>query len=227
MNYYFQIWGEVSDARLAESPPHCWQDEEGRFATLDAEPLAVLGVMFREYLWERVPEAEEWDSTSSVFEYLAMDVVEVMLGGAQPDDVPRMEWTIEMLFNGCGGMAEVSSLLAAHWAEIWFQDQRKAIARDVLSPFGFSLSEEQAEFEWPPFVPVGGGSYAVYRPERMLEEGDSPFELNVALADSLEDTDRLLAALTAEYGERVQDGRCHCQLCMPGWDPSAVDCRRL
>jgi hypothetical protein len=225
MNYYFQIWGTVSEDRLAKTPPTCRDDEDGSYASLGANELESLGLRYREYLWDEISEEDQWDSTASVMDYLAMDVVSVSIGGFQPMGAPSHEWAIEILFNGCGGMSEVSSLLAAHWAQIWYQKNRAAIDNNDLIPFGFVPTEEQPQFDWLPFIPIGGGSYAAYEPDRRVDDDDSPFQLNCSLAMSLDDDpSQLLADLAKHYGKLIEDGQCRCQLCMPNWDHTAVAC---
>jgi hypothetical protein len=149
-----------------------------------------------------------------------MDVVSVYMRGLQPLGSKKPDWRVEITFSGCGGAAEVSSMLAAHWAEIWRNEEKSQIDEEILIPFGFLPALRQPNYKWPPFVPIPGGSYAVYDETQRIDEDDSPFQINVALADSLEDSGRqLVKDLEIRYSDLfAAEKKCRCQLCMPDLD---------
>lgn len=237
-----EIIGDLRQGLWDESPPSRSQDEEGDHFVVDTSPLEQLGVEYRQYLWDRIPESDEWESTSIFMQYVAMDVVEIRLQGFQPIDADEPVWGLDILFSSCGGTAHESARLAAHWALIWYNQEKTRIDGDFLIPFGFTPNDSTVKYigtpdiavprGWnrkqrcPQFVPIAGGSYAAFDPSRQFDEDDSPFQLNCALAESLDDCGQeLLVNLQAHYGEALKDGRCRCQLCSPQLDPSAVDCR--
>ena len=228
------IRGNVQPSLRTERPPQVWHDDDRSHYAIDTRPLQLLQIEFLEYIWERIPESAEWDSTSTFLEYLSMDVLEVRLLGCQPTVVDDPSWRLDFLFSSCGGMAEESSRLAAHWASIWFQQRRPEVCREVLLPFGFSPLESVPSFigvpdidlipiqdhsctiKCPQFAPIPGASYATFDPQRRSNEVDSSFQINLALADSLGDgCDQLLADVEASYGEALSTGKCLCQLCSP------------
>ena len=237
-----EVCGSVSKSQLRVTPPQIAIGEDGAHLEIDVCELGFLRLEFRQYIWDRIPESEQWQSTSDFMEYLALDVVELQLLGFIANEETEADWSLDMFFSSCGGMAEVSAQLAAHWARIWLLNQASKI-KESLAPFGFAPETrctyiETADIESPPtrfpsrmqpcprFVPIADSSYASYRSSRGNADNDSRFDLNSALVERIEDTQDLLAELEHHYGAALAEGKCLCQLCAPEIDSSGVRCHR-
>jgi hypothetical protein len=181
--------------------------------------LNQINQLYRQFLWDSIPEEREWTSTSMFMDYIAMDVLEISVQKDRGDVRKRTNWQLVLLFSGCGGTSEVSSRLAAHWADVWYNRCRSEIDSNLLIHQGFVPHVTQPEFRWSQFVPIPGHSYARFDPNGNTWT-DSSFDINVALADSLDTpVEDFVRGLTQKYGELMRDGRCRCQLCMPDFEP--------
>ncbi len=230
MYHGIEILGRVTPDRLAAHPPERAEDPDGVHLEVDCSDLEPLNLAYREFVWERVPEDQEWDSTSAVIEYLSMNVMEIRLLGFQPSGADEFEWSLDIVFSSSGGMTQVSGQVAAHWAQIWMDTEGSAIEEVYFRPFGFVPSGQSPALigtpdveiprtrhedrfrRRPVFVPIAGASYAA-----MI---DGQFCLNVATLERLGDArEQLFSDLAAVYGGTNSPEQCRCQFCAPDFDP--------
>lgn len=216
MQYSIYIQGDLAPQIPTPTSPVVVDD--ALHATFPA--LDQINQLYREFLWNSVPEEQEWTATSRFMEYISMDVISISVQKDKGDPREKTNWQLELLFSSCGGTSEVSSHLAAHWAHLWYGRCRNEIDANLLVPQGFLPHAKQPEFKFPQFAPIPGHSYALFDPDRNTWT-DSHFEINVALADSLDTpVADLIQGLQQTYGELMRDGRCRCQLCMPDFRPA-------
>jgi hypothetical protein len=125
--------------------------------------LMQINQDYRDFLWTSIPAEREWTSTARFMDYIAMDVIEFCLqkleGGGEKDN-----WRLYLWFSGCGGTSEVSSMLGAHWADLWYTRRRIDVHANLFVPQGFLPHDDQPTFEWPQFVAIPGYSYASFHP---------------------------------------------------------------
>ncbi len=244
MKYGIEIVGDLTEECPVRLVPECIANDGGNHFQLDVEVLTPLNDTYRQFIWNQIPEENEWESTSAMMDYLGADVIEMQLLGFQTNHESQVRWSLEFLFTSCGGMSEVSARLGGHWAEKWFERERSRIVEEFLTPFGFLPTDSpctqigRPDIEQPPtwqldgamscplFVPIDGASYASFDPSRKVDEDDSPFQINVALADSLDvaGTQKLHEDLKSHYTRLLVDGLCRCQLCIPDFNPHSVRC---
>jgi hypothetical protein len=114
-------------------------------------------------------------------------------------------------------MAEVSALVACHWAAAWVQDELPTLERDIFTPFGFAPTPGQTFAGFEIFLPVAELGYLRYVPADEREEDGLVFEMDYALQDGVEDADQRGADASARHAGLMADGRCRCQFCAPGF----------
>jgi hypothetical protein len=116
-------------------------------------------------------------------------------------------------------MAEVSALVACHWAAAWIREELPALDRDMFAPFGFTPTPGQT-FGWPElFVPVAPFGYLRYVPPEERDDDGLAFEVDDAVMEGDDDAGNRLAKAARRHGAALADGRCRCQLCAPEFAP--------
>jgi hypothetical protein len=181
------------------------------------------------YLRERLEKP--WEATRFFLEsYLFGVEHKALVRGRRDDSGQPWQWTLELTFNDCAGMAAVSMQLAAHWAERWYAARRPAVEEEILRPNGLEPRDEPVRVSAAPalFLPAGGLGYAA----RLEDAGLGADRAMMPRAQLV--LDAAYGALTdgaaeaayrylEEYGlPLTDDGRCHCQLCMPQLDGDAL-----
>jgi hypothetical protein len=222
------IWGAADPDRLAQrgffarllrrrEPKEVELFGGRRLTELPADRVQALVPELKSYVRRQV--GSPWAATQSMLDYLDI-AFEVLVRGQREGDSPR-QWYVQLDFGGCGGMAEISSAVAAHWARRWYADEHERIAA-ILQPSGFVPSRSAGAADELTFLPVGELGYAAFQSEGYSEDDDSParhFELDsAAIEGNEENAEALLRALEESWVELMSDGRCHCQLCDPGLD---------
>jgi hypothetical protein len=230
MRHGIEITGLVDTSRSPVTQR--FEDDEGLHLLANVSEFDVLQSEIRQFVWDRVPEDEAWESTRGVLDYLEFDVLEILLLGFQSQRDEAPVWSLALMFESNGGTGEVSGAVAAHWVETWFESHREAIGRQLLEPSGFTPTGEAAAFvvapdlvvpclrrndlhrgSCPTFFPIAATSYA----ERLsgpLDDSHPPFDIDFGVADSLPDGGlELLAELIANRPDAATESRCRCQLC--------------
>ncbi|MGH7515891.1 MAG: hypothetical protein ACREOC_00260 [Gemmatimonadales bacterium] len=184
---------------------------------LDAAELGPLIPRFRDFLARKLSRPNE--ASHQVLEYLELKNIPSLYlrGEREPGQEP--EWYTQLGFSGCAGMAEVSALVACHWAAAWVQDELPAVGRDIFTPFGFAPTPGQTFAESDLFLPVAELGYLRYVPADEREEDGLVFEVDYALQEAVEDADQRVADASARHAGLMTDGRCRCQLCAPEFAP--------
>ena len=184
---------------------------------VDAADLAPLIARYRDYLARKLPDPHE--ATRQVLECLELDRIPSLYvrgereGGAEPS------WYVQLGFSGCAGMAEVSAVVAGHWAAAWLEEEMPRVEREILVPFGFMPAETQT-FDWPDrFLPVAELGYLRYVPPEEREADGVALEMDHAVVDAVEDAETRLAEISRRHAALIEAGRCHCQLCNPAYMP--------
>jgi hypothetical protein len=235
----FLIWGKVADLRLEPTPiertfldrvlgrqrfqkPQVTQGPDGaRIIEAPPDRFRVLDGQFRDFLGKRM--AEPWASSKVILDYLRDDVTTLYLRGEQRPDRSDPQWYIQLTFSGCAGLTETSAEVAAHWAAIWFREERDYLVERILSPSGFMVDDDKTEIEThSAFVPVDKLGYGLYVGGSGFEPdpewpGSRLFELDAGVTemDPADDDLSALRELDRLYGPLMSDGRCRCQLCAP------------
>jgi acyl carrier protein len=160
---------------------------------LPANDLKALGREFHSFVAARFQPP--WKATASVLEYFALDVITVYLRGDQEGEAPP-EWYVQLTFSGCAGMADVSSELATHWAERWYEADSERIANTLLRPHGFEPSGRTLGVgSGTLFVPIGAGGYATFSPTPREVDDDAEraesryFEVDESVLETLDESE--------------------------------------
>ena len=239
------IYGRVAEELLKERPrPRSLADrllgrrpvakpewmqvgKSQRMIDLPADAFAPIGKAFREHVATRFQP--RWTATESVIGYLDLGITEVYLRGDREGD-GEPEWYVQVSFSGCAGMAEVSSELAAHWADRWFRSEGDRITENLLRPHGFEPNgRTQAIGSGEPFVPMGVAGYAIYHAEPREADPDLPmesryFDIDFSAVDTLSEDERgdVMQKLDAELPPLLPRGPCCCQWCAPELDVTSI-----
>lgn len=199
-----------------------------RLINLPTDGIQKLGEEFRAYLEQRF--SRRWAATSSVIDYLGMGVIDLHLRGDQEAD-GAAEWYVQLNFSGCGGMAQIASQVAAHWAEAWYREESARLAASLLRPHGFEVNGRiVGTGGGVVYVPIGLGGYASYvatpadDPEHE-REASRYFEVDESLLESLDEHQRveLMRRLDSELRPLMPDAKCCCQWCSPDFDVDAIE----
>lgn len=188
---------------------------------------AIL-LSYRQFLAKSIPKP--WEATTSFFKtYLHLIRDESMyVRGYRYDK--ELEWTVQLSFSGCGGMAGVSAIVAEHWAHFWYQRERENIEALIRS-HGLNPDNRESPVrdETIRLFPVKQWGYASFWPEyagfppEELEEGQSSFELDQACHEgNKERADRVCRFLAERFDLLMKDRRCRCQFCDPHFDLSLL-----
>jgi hypothetical protein len=241
------IYGKVDDALLQprqaprsmldrlfgrsrlEAPSWSPIGSDRRMIELPTDGLKALGTRFRDHVARRLEP--KWAATAAVLDYLGLGVTDIQVRGDASGSNPP-DWYVQLSFSGCAGMAEVSSELAAHWAERWYRAEQADIQAKYFRPYGFEpTSRVEPDRQSSIFVPLGGAGYALYQPtprdsdEEYVESRH--FDID---ASALETLDALDEGARADALRKIDEQipgllkrSCCCQWCAPDFDAAAVD----
>jgi hypothetical protein len=242
----FLIWGKLSEPRLKPIPvertfldrimgrqrfekPNVTNLGDGRrIIDFPATKYQVLADDFREFLTNRI--SDPWPATQAFLNYLKDDVLSIYVRGEQNPELSAPDYYIQITFSGCAGMAEISAELGSHWAAIYYRETHERIKDRHLNHFGFVPDDARmGTVHKPQFLPLGRLGYAMYSGGDPAEtdtewEGSRLFEMDASVTDTFFEQGDLstLSDLDNRFGPLMKDGKCRCQLCMPGLDPSSL-----
>lgn len=180
--------------------------------------LDDLKYSFMKYLKNHLIPISE--ASKNTLEYLDLDVMHINFRGQKLAQDESIEWSVQITFSGCAGMAETSASLAAHWVRLWYLENRSELQKEFFSVSGFFPSEPQDDDESETFLPLPQGGYARYHedPQEMYindEEISFHFEIDDSFLEAQADGGvELLNQIESEYLSLMTDGRCRCQLCV-------------
>jgi hypothetical protein len=184
---------------------------------LPSRNVRALIPAFKSYV--RRAADSPWSATTSILSYIDI-AFRVYVRGERDGDSPPA-WYVQLSFGGCAGMAETSSEVAEHWATKWCADELEQIAA-LLAPNGFVPSRVDGTTEGPTFLSLGDLGYASFQKNGYSVDADTPatyFEIDAAAVEGNEESaENLLRVLERDWVRYMADGRCHCQLCDPGFD---------
>ena len=194
----------------------------GNISIIDLVPgdLTLLKKDFIAFLHQKLPQP--WKSTNNIFNYLDLDVTEILLRAEKNIDTGTNSCYVQLSFSGCAGMGEVSANVATHWASVWFKANRDVLEQEHFKPFGF-IPKEPGPNDGPEpiFVPLSEGGYAQYYPEPQLKFiGDQKmhfhFDVDAATLESENDNGLSLMTQTENsFTSIMASGKCRCQFCSP------------
>ena len=228
------IYGTLSSDRLAPRPlprtlldrmlgrtremaPRVTPMGQRELINLDAPELVPLIARFRAYLARKL--SEPTDATRQVLEYLQLDNIPSLYLRGEREVGKEPEWYTQLGFSGCAGMAEVSALVACHWAAAWVGEELQALEREIFVPFGFNPTPGQT-FGWPDrFLPVAQFGYLRYVPPDERDDDGVALEADYAVMEGDEEAEAGLADAAGRHAGVLADGQCRCQLCAPAFVP--------
>lgn len=242
----FLIWGMLAEHQLQPAPiqrtfmdrimgrqrfqkPSVMDLGGGRkMIDFPADKYRILASDFRAFLRERMPDP--WLETQAFFDYLTDDAISIYVRGEQSPERTAPEYYIQVTFSGCAGLAETSAELGSHWAHIYYRESHERLKSEYLNHWGFVPDDARIDSQpQAAFLPVGRLGYAVYVGKDPMNadpewEGSQLFELNSSIVDAFFEQGKLskLRQLDDLFGEMMSDGKCRCQLCMPGLDRSLL-----
>lgn len=191
---------------------------------IPSAPLRPLARDFQAFV-ERAFD-DPWPSTTSVRDYLAIDVITTYVRGSRAAQGAR-DWYVQFTFSACAGMADTSAEVAAHWAEIWYRRSGDELAAKYFGPFGFT--PERVEGPASRFVPLGRLGYALIHDGEHTDPedpGSRYFALDSAVLETFDEDDDLTAEwqeLDAALSDVRAAGVCLCQFCAPSLDLSRFE----
>jgi hypothetical protein len=190
---------------------------------VQAKELEPLKNEFLTFLRKAMPTP--WGATSGVFEYLDLDIMTIYMRGDRSAGAKDINWYLQLTFSGCAGMAQVSSDIAAHWAEIWYKAEKSKI-QERLESFGFHPEEHpRDEGPAPLFFPLPENGYAEYSDEpQEMSSNEQEYNFHFSFDSAIEEAEPdqglgLLQRLETGYASLMTDGKCRCQLCSPDFKP--------
>jgi hypothetical protein len=160
------------------------------------------------------------EASRNIVEYLDLDVIRINFRGQKRAQNESTEWCVQITFSGCAGMAETSASLAAHWAELWYLENRTELQKEIFSLSGFYSSEPEDNTETETFLPLPEGGYAKYfaEPQEMYINGEElsfHFEIDDSFLEAQADGGLdLMNKIESEYLTVMANGKCRCQLCI-------------
>jgi hypothetical protein len=187
---------------------------------------------FRRFLNSQIKTP--WAATRVIYDYLFDLDHTIAIRGEQANGTDAIRYTIDVVFSDCAGAATVSAEVAWHWMNRYLETQANHLNDTILSRFGlladFSTRPDRlADTECSLYLPTREYGYAAFRPttecsdvqsEEDAEYESSLFSLNGSWYELL-DPDELkheLCWLESKGATLLNNGRCHCQLCMPDFD---------
>lgn len=221
------FWGALLGLRVAPPTGGPCDDMEIRIPELRQSIRQTL----KSFIDQAIPDP--WPATRSFLKtYSDFLKPAFTIHGSRDDSGKPRRWAVNLRFSGCAGVAEVSALLAVHWAEIWYQRDRSRI-EGALHEAGLTPSGMPESWWNEPrralFLPAGCLGYAECTPADENEGSESGnqsfhFELDEAAAEAY--AEKALAVVQVfeeQFAGVVGDGRCRCQLCMPDFDFAGLD----
>lgn len=196
------------------------ETSNGKIKTIDLPlgRLEDLKPLFIKHLKNHLVPISE--ASKNILEYLDLDVMRINFRGQKRAQDEKMEWSIQVTFSGCAGMAETSASLAAHWVRLWYLRNRTEIQKGIFAASGFSPCEPEDDDESEIFLPLPQGGYARYYedPQEMYikdEEVSFHFEIDDSFLEAHADGGiELMNQIESEYLSVMADGRCRCQFCI-------------
>jgi len=189
---------------------------------LPSAPLSnELLTSFRGWINAKLPSPSV-ATTAFISTYLDDIGGEALVKGQRPEpgEMPQAgQWFLHVSFEDAGGTAEISSLVACHWMDIWWRENRTKIGREILAPHGVWPSDpDESPARYGLFFPVDKFGYALYLPpgkEIKTPEGNLSFMLDGWLEDyhSPEETAEIHRSLKSGVPVQLSAGKCLCQLC--------------
>jgi len=223
----FSILGDITPERRQSRPTWFGRLFGARpghtIIVLPSKDFDPLKKEFLSFLRLSIPNP--WLATQSVLDYLKRIGFNIRLQGERIG-TNEPTWSLQFLFSGCAGMAEVSSQIAWHWTEIWYHIEGETIPEKYLIPNGFMPSGAEMTEEPPlTFLPLDELGYACFDPDGFeivgSESIQTHFDIDETAAMILgEEETTLRKSLEANLVSRMADGECRCQLCMPDLDLS-------
>jgi len=178
-----------------------------------------------------------WKATAQLFSYMFKTKQNVYIRGSRESADQPMVYSVQIAFSGCGGLAEVSSDIACHWADLYYRANRNQVHESVLKPFGLMPHHNTSLYDgWIEtsklFLPTPDFGYAEFTSDASQSElaarfGVQPdwkrFELDGAEFDvpDPEPAEQLQEWLEANGVELMRDNQCRCQMCSPDFDVGA------
>ena len=158
---------------------------------------------------------------------MGLDIVDLHVRGDATGSNPP-DWYVQLSFSGCAGMAQVSSELAAHWAERWYRAEQADLVSRYLQPYGFEPSGRiEPGRSLDVFVPLGSAGYARYDATRGPEDGEFSesryFDIDASALETLGESERsrALRKLDEDVPPLLSTDSCCCQWCAPRFDVAA------
>lgn len=221
------IVGRLFGRGREEVPTWSQIGRDRRMIDLPIDALDGVAATFRTYVTGRFNAP--WTSTRTVLEYLRLDVVDLYVRGDASGSNPP-EWYVQLGFSGCAGMAEVSSELAAHWAERWYRAEQTDLVSRYLRPYGFEPNGRiEPDRSAAVFVPLGTAGYGLYESTPRPADGDDAesryFDIDASALETLRESERsrVLRKLDEDIPPLLPTGSCCCQSCAPHFDVAACD----
>lgn len=220
--------GRLLGRERVERPTWSQIGRDRRMVDLPTDALGGIAATFRDYVAGRLDPP--WTSTLAVLEYLRLGIVDLHVRGDASGSHPP-EWYVQLSFSGCAGMAEVSSELAAHWAERWYRAEQADLVSRFLRPYGFEPNGRMEPDRSPAvFVPLGAAGYARYDSTREAADDDESdesryFDIDAAALETLSERERAraLRKLDEDVPPLLPTDSCCCQWCAPRFDVAACD----
>jgi hypothetical protein len=192
-----------------------------KLVELPSRNVRALVPAFKSYV--RRTAGSPWSATTSILNYL--DIAFNLYVRGERDGASPPAWYVQLSFGGCAGMAETSSEVAAHWATKWCLDELEQIAA-LVKPGGFVPSRVDGATDGPTFLPVGDLGYASFQRNGYSGDAETPathFAIDAASIEGNEESaEDLLRVLERGWVRYMAGGRCHCQLCDPGFDHAVL-----
>jgi hypothetical protein len=186
------------------------------------DPMSIVRY-FRDYLKRKI--IQPWTSTQYFLDYLNMGVIAPYLRGETRGSLDQGKYYFQISFSSCAGTADVLADLGFHWISKWFSEEREAIAKHILHPIGFKMSEKINEpMEPMKFLPVSEMGFAIWHGNEPNEdsewEGSRLFEFDASFLEII-DSEKLKKCkeLDQQYGDMFASGGCKCQICAPDFKP--------
>ena len=218
----------VKGTAIQNMPRIRWTNDEKRI-TIPTDEFLFLKEMFMRYINKELNR--HWNSTKSIFDFFNLDILSIYLRGKQILSELEPEFFIDIVFSGCAGMADVSGMLGAHWAGIWYNRNKKEIDT-ALNLKGFlSNGKSKVGNDYGRFIPIGDYGYAIFNEMHNHIELETYskckyFELDQSAIIELEKENiknRVTEKLDKYYGEIMKNGGCMCQLCNPNIGVKAIN----
>jgi len=174
-----------------------------------------------------------WAATKELYDYLFGLKHSVYIRGQRNKVDEPFRYSVQLAFSGCAGMAEVSSLVAWHWADIYFKANRSRIYELIFARFGLDPCENQPLSESTDdechFLPTPEFRYAQFTTNEYKaslenqgrwDEEFKRFDIDAQGWDvpETEGVEEFVDLLENHAVELMSDNLCRCQLCVPEFD---------